>query len=41
MTTTVVSREGHANNLRLKACLLSYNLHVRFFVQNEKNQRNE
>ena len=31
MITTVVCREDHANDLRLKACLLSYNLHVRFF----------
>ena len=41
MITTVVSREDHANNLRLKACLLSYNLHVRFFFEMKKtNKRN-
>ena len=36
MITTVVSREDHANNLRLKACLLSYNLHVPFFFEMKK-----
>ena len=44
MTTIVVSHEGHANNLPLKACLLSYNLHVRFLFKmkkkNKKNKRN-
>ena len=41
MITTVVSRDDHANNLRLKACLLSYNLHVRFFFEMKKtNKRN-
>ena len=34
MIITVVSREDHANNLRLKACLLCYNLHVH--LQNNK-----
>ena len=36
MTTIVVSREDHANNLGSKACLLSYNLHVRFFFEMKK-----
>ena len=36
MITTVVSREDHVNNLRLKACLLFYNLHVRFFFEVKK-----
>ena len=36
MTTTVVSRKDHANNLRLKACLFSYNLHVRFLFEMKK-----
>ena len=36
MITTVVSREDHANNLRLKACLLSYNLHIFFFFEMKK-----
>ena len=40
MITTVVSREDHANNLRLKACLLSKNLHVRFFFEMKKKQTN-
>ena len=39
MITTVVSREDHANNLRLKACLLSYNLHVRFFFEMKKKKK--
>ena len=34
MIITVVSREDHANDLRLKACLLSYNLYVH--LQNNK-----
>ena len=36
MITTVVSREDHANNLRLKARHLFYNLHVRFFFEMKK-----
>ena len=42
MITIVVYREDHANNLRLKACLLSYNLHVRFLfeMKKKKNKRN-
>ena len=39
MITIVVSREDHANNLRLKACLLSYNLHVRFFFEMKKKNK--
>ena len=39
MITTVVSGEDHANNLRLKACLLSYNLHVRFLFEMKKNKK--
>ena len=42
MITTVVSRGDHANNLPVSACLLSYNLHVRFFFEMKKktNKRN-
>ena len=39
MTTIVVSREGHANNLRVKACLLSYNLHGRFLCEMKKKKK--
>ena len=40
MTTTVVSREDHANDIRLKACLLSYNLDVGNLFEMKK-KRNE
>ena len=39
--TTIASRKDHANNLRLKACLLSYNLHVRFFFEMKKNKQTQ
>ena len=39
MITTVVSREDHASNLLLKTCLLSYNLHVRFFFEMKKKKK--
>ena len=38
MTTIVVSHEDHENNLRLKACLLSYNLHVCFLFEMKKKK---
>ena len=41
MITTFVFRKDHANNLRLKACLLSYNLHVRFFFEMKKNKQTQ
>ena len=39
MTTTVVYREDHANNLRLKTCFLSYNLHVRLLFEMKKKKK--
>ena len=40
MITTVVSHGDHANNLPVNACLLSCNLHVRFFFEMKKKQTN-